>query len=215
MDAVWQRALEGQPSAVIGAMPIEPAHAPPFLVVRIDCKAHPAPLGALSELRERAEQLAESSSSPMLDQAAHRVWTGLRRRLLGDVPERDPSALIVDALNRLRAEDTRALSVVFERAESMDSASLRALGHVLERPGVLQTGVVFHFRRRPAEAAAQELLSMLERTYGAEAVVVGAEIPESARRASRSIEPAATCCWSGGRNASSSAIRISTRRSPA
>lgn len=181
MDAVWQRALEGQPSAVIGALPAEPAHDPPFLVVRIDCKAHAAPLGALSELRERAEQLAESSSSPMLDQAAHRVWTGLRRRLLGDVAERDPSALCVDALNRLRAEDTRPLSVVFERAESMDSASLRALRHALERPGLLQAGVVFHFRRRPAEAGGRELLSMLERVHGAGAVVVGAELPESAR----------------------------------
>lgn len=181
MDPVWQRVLAGQPSVVIGAMPAEPVHEPPFLLVRIDCKAHPSALGALSELRDRVEQLLETPSSAGLDQAAQRVWTGLRRRLLGDLPERDPGAVVVDALNRLRDEDTRPLGVIFEVSEAMDAASLGVVCRVLERPGYLKPALVFHFRKRVAEGAGHRLIATIERAYGRDAIIAGGELAPSAR----------------------------------
>lgn len=180
MDAIWQRALEGQPSVVIGVMPAEPEHEPPFLVVRIDCRAHPAPLGALTELRERLEQLSEVGA-PLLDQASQRVWMGLRRRLLGEVPDRDVGAVIVEALNRLRSEDTRPLAVVFEAPELMDAESVSVLCQVLDRPGWLRTALVFHFRQRVAEGPSQKLVASVERAHGPGALVVGADLEPSAR----------------------------------
>ncbi len=173
MDALWQRVLDRQPSAVVGAMAEEPAHDPPLVVIRVDCKAHAAPLGALSELRERACQIAEPSSTALLDQAAQRVWTGLRRRLLGDMPDRDPGAAVVEALNHLCAEDTRPIAVVLERAEDLDAASALALGHVLERPGWLQIPVVLHFHGPVADGQGQRLLDLLRRHYGDDSILVG------------------------------------------
>ncbi|MBI3207086.1 MAG: hypothetical protein HYZ29_36450 [Myxococcales bacterium] len=173
MDAVWQRVLDRLPSAVVGPMPDEPAHDPPFVVLRVDCKAHSTALGALSELRERACQLVESSSPALIDQAAQRVWTGLRRRLLGDMPDRDTGALLVDTLNRVRTEDTRPIAVVLERAESLDAASAAVLLQILERPGWLQVPVVLHCTEAGVEGQCQRVVEGLRTHYGDTAVIAG------------------------------------------
>lgn len=180
MDAVWQRVLDRLPSAVVGAMPDEPAHEPPFVVLRVDCKAHSTALGALAELRERACQLVEATSPALFDQAAQRVWTGLRRRLLGDMPDRDTGALVVETLNRVRAEDTRPIAVVLERAESLDAASAAVLLQILERPGWLQVPVVLHCSEPGVEGQCQRIVEGLRKHYGDEAVIEGAAKSQSA-----------------------------------
>lgn len=87
MEELWQRVSRGLHTAVLGRLaPEAPAHFN-FRVIRVSCDVPPTTLGPLLEATNKIEQLL-GGPAPLLDQARQRVVSGLRRRLLGEMPAR-------------------------------------------------------------------------------------------------------------------------------
>ena len=97
-ERVWQRLRAGLHTVVVReAGSLIPCESPSVRLIVIDCGMHPQPLGALSEAQRRLAELLGASSSqsalsfvPGFDEAADRVLSGLRRRLIGELVEQTP-----------------------------------------------------------------------------------------------------------------------------
>lgn len=178
MDGVWQRIVDGKPSVVLGVLPNPPEHVPAFELLRIDARHSERALGVLAEARERIEQLL--AESEVHEPAAQRVWSGLRRRLLGELPERDPAQAFVDAANRLRKEAPRLVAICVVGVEFADAASLELLQRILARPGWLRLPLVLEWASGQRDGPARALADAVEASDGPEAVFT-LSAPESRR----------------------------------
>ena len=188
-ERVWQRVQAGLPTAVFGRLPDPP---PELHLLRVSCDVAPAELRPLIEARRRAEAILDEAQ-PLIDQARERVVSGLRRRLLGEAPERTTEAVLVEVWNNLAKQTGRAWALVLEAVEAADAATLAALGQIVRRPGWLQLPLVLVFRGEPSGAAA-ELLATLRAHAGPEAIVRGEAVREaeaSVRVDWRALPPAA------------------------
>ena len=95
--------------------------------MRVRCDVPPTTLGPLDEARRKIEHLL-GRSPPLLEQARDRVVSGLRRRLLGDVPGLVPEGVLVESWNRLARSSDRPAALIFEAIDAADEASWRRSG---------------------------------------------------------------------------------------
>lgn len=170
LEKVWERIRSGRHTAVLGTLPSELPSSCAFYAVRVSGDGAKRALGPLLEARHRVEQLL-GGPVPILDQAAERVWTGLRRRLLGEVPEAIPGSAIVESLNRLRRQSDSRWALVFDNVENADEDSLHLLREMVTRPNWLQVPLLLAFSNPEPEGLAAALLATLTATDGADALV--------------------------------------------
>lgn len=170
LEKVWERIRSGRHTAVLGSLPSELPSSCAFYAVRVSGDGAKRALGPLLEARHRVEQLL-GGPVPILDQAAERVWTGLRRRLLGEVPEAIPGSAIVESLNRLRRQSDGHWALVFDNVENADEDSLHLLREMVTRPNWLQVPLLLAFSNPEPEGIAAALLATLTATDGADALV--------------------------------------------
>lgn len=170
LDKVWERIRNGRHTSVIGSLPMELPSTCGFYAVRVTGDGPKRALGPLLDARHNVEQLL-GGPLPILDQAAERVLTGLRRRLLGEIPEAIPGGAIVESLNRLRRQKDEHWALVFDYVDAADEDSLHLLREMVIRPNWLQVPLLLAFSSPEPEGAAAALLSALTATGGAEAMV--------------------------------------------
>jgi tetratricopeptide (TPR) repeat protein len=180
MDELWQRVRSGRHTAALGFPPGEPPASLGLGIVRVRCDVPPSTLGPLHDARRKVEQLL-GSSTPLFDHARERMVSGLRRRLLGDVPAPATDGLLVETWNRLAEAGGRPAALVFEAIDAADDASLQTLRRILARPGWLRLPLVLGFRDPLPSGAAGALLDAL----------LALEGPEGAIRAAAEVRPAA------------------------
>lgn len=181
MEKLWQRVSLAKHTALVG-IPV-PAVRTGVMGVRVNCNRTKNPLGPLIQARHQVEQLLESQL-PLMDLAADRVRTGLRRRFLGEaLEEPERGAGLVEALNRLQREAGQSYVLVFEAMEGADDATLEVLRQVISRPGWLKVPLVLEFRVAELSPAAKSLVAKLQEVEGDEAIL-RAEVPTP------SVEPA-------------------------
>ncbi len=179
MDDLWQRVRDGKHTAVLGSSPEDPPPASGIRVIRVRCDVPPSTLGPLHEARHKVEHLL-GTHSPLLDQARDRMVSGLRRRLLGDVPALESESALVEVWNRLAASSDRPAALVFEAVDAADEATLATLRRILGRPGWLKLPLVLAFRAVQPEGGAAGLLGALRLTSGDDCVLRARERePES------------------------------------
>ena len=114
-----------------------------------------------------------------------RMVSGLRRRLLGDVPSFKAEGALVAAYNRLAKASDRPAALVFEAVDAADEATLTALRRILGRPGWLKLPLVLGFREpdpSKLSGAAVSLLEVVRATCGDEAILRRAPPADGAGR---------------------------------
>ena len=197
MDELWERVRSGKHTAVLGLLPADPP--PTWRVVRVRCDVPPSTLGLLHEARNKVEHLL-GSHPPLLDQARDRMVSGLRRRLLGDLPALADENALVEAWNRLASSSDRPAALIFEAVDAADEATLATLRRILGRPGWLKLPLVLAFRTTAPEGTAAALVSTLRLHAGAASVLqaqIEGDAPRgTARRATpwTSARCPTTCC---------------------
>lgn len=167
---IWQRLDAGQHTAVVGSSPKAP---PPSLeLIRISCDAPSQTLGPVFEAQREVELIL--GAAPLIDQARQaRQWviTGLRRRLLGDLPEAGAEGELVEACNRLIQHTQQHYALAFDALDAADDTTLEQLTRVIQRRGWLRMPLLLGFRKLPEQPAGVRLLEVLRAAEGADAVV--------------------------------------------
>lgn len=168
---VWERVCAGNHTAVIGRPPGSP---PPSLgLVRIRCDAPWRTLGPVFEAQREIEHLL-GGPTPLMDQARQaRQWflTGLRRRLLGELPDFGSEGDLVDACNRLSSQTRQPYALVFDAVDAADDITLALLARIVQRPGWLRMPLLLVFRHPVQGGPAAQLLDGLRAAGGPEAVL--------------------------------------------
>lgn len=190
METLWQRLRAGLHTVVLcDAGSLCPSESSAVRPIVIDCGMHPQPLGAFSEAQRRLAALLGSSTTqsplsfvPGLDEAADRVLSGLRRRLIGELAEQTPLLQVSQALEKLSQRSLQTgqrWALVFNRVERADADSLHLLSLLFAR--AMPVPLVLCFSSEPPTGAAQELLSTARRIGGEECVIRRSETPSSER----------------------------------
>jgi tetratricopeptide (TPR) repeat protein len=175
VEKLWERVREGRHTAIIGPLPTPPPGA--FCLLRVGCDVPRQPLAPVLEAQRKAQEIL-GSATPLIDQAADRVLTGLRRRLLGDFGAPGAAGPAVEVWNRLQQRAQRPSALCFEAIERADPASLTLLRDVLSRPGWLRLPLILCFRAAPAPGTPAAALLALIRGQEGEAGVLGAQEKE-------------------------------------
>lgn len=139
--------------------------------LRVRCDALGAPLAPLERLRRRID-----GDEPI----STRVIDGLRARLLGEPSHRDVVGELVASLNRFALREVNA-SVVFDRVDRADSATLDAIRSIVRRRGWLRLPLVVTVTRRPEPGPVADLLTDIKELYGSDAIVNEAPTPTPQR----------------------------------
>src|SRR5262249_21268324 len=124
----------------------------------------------LLEARKRAER-ALDLDTPLFDQARHRLFVGLRRKVLGDLPARAEEGALVEVWNRLWKTAPRRYAIVLEALDAADDATIEVLQRIGRRPGCLKPPLVLEFRTTEPSPSASKLLDVLVPAAGPEAVL--------------------------------------------
>jgi len=138
--------------------------------LRIRCDASGAPLAPLERLRRRLE-----GDEPI----STRVIDGLRARLLGEPTQRDVVGELVASLNRVAVREANA-SVVFDRVDRADSATVDAIRSIVRRRGWLHLPLVVTVGQRPESGEVADLLTDIAELYGNDAILDEAPAPSPA-----------------------------------
>ncbi|MFM7200365.1 MAG: hypothetical protein ACKO6N_06205 [Myxococcota bacterium] len=149
---------------------------PDALLLTVVCHHSQPPLSPLIEARERVESLLDATT-PLLDLAAERVKSGLRRRLLGDEHPVLSDAGLSEALQRLARQTSRPCVLVFEGLEQADTGTLEVLRSLVTRPGACPVALGLVFRHGALSAEAQRLVDALASHEGPDAIL-GRPSPE-------------------------------------
>ena len=161
---LWQRAREGQVTAVLGRLPDPPAD---LRVLRVSCEVAPAALRPLLEARRLTEAIVgEARSQP-------RARPTRRRTLFGESQERATEAVVVELWNHLAKLPGARWVVVFDAVELADEATIAALIQIVRRPGWMQAPLLLVFHGAPGGAAAELLAAVQAR--GGDAALRGEE----------------------------------------
>jgi tetratricopeptide (TPR) repeat protein len=167
---IWQRLDAGQHTAIVGSLP---RSLPSSLeLIRISSDTPSQTLGPLFEAQREIEHLL--GAAPLIDQARQaRQWviTGLRRRLLGDLPEAGAEGELVDVCNRLVQHTQQRYALAFDALDAADDTTLEQLTRMIQRRGWLRMPLLLGFRKLPAQPAGVRLLEVLRAVEGADAVV--------------------------------------------
>ncbi|MDI1482976.1 tetratricopeptide repeat protein [Polyangium sp. y55x31] len=189
-EELWQRLAQGKHTALVGAAPPEPPASLGACVVRVRCDVPQTTLGPLADARAKLERLL-GASQPLFAEARDRVVSGLRRRLLGEMPGQAEGAELVELANRFAVESGRPAVLVFEAVDAADAPTLEALRLLVMRSGWLKLPLLLCFRAEPTGTAAS-LLDALATAEGREAIVrPAAEAVEAAEATSPEPPPAA------------------------
>jgi tetratricopeptide (TPR) repeat protein len=168
---IWQRIEAGRHTAVIGPSPKSPPAS--LSLVRVSCDAPSRTLGPVFEAQREIEHVL--GATPVLDQPMwhlrQRVITGLRRRLLGDLPEVGVESELVDACNRLLQHTQQHYALVLDALDAADEHTLGLLTRVIARRGWLRLPLLLVFRKQPEQRAAARLLAALGEVEGSDAIV--------------------------------------------
>lgn len=170
LEKIWERIRVGRHTAVIGSLPAELPQGCGFYAVRISCSGPQRALGPMLDARQRVEELL-GGPQPILDQAAARVWTGLRRRLLGEVPEVIPGGAIVESLNRLHRQAEGRWAICLDAVEAADEDTLHLLRELLTRPQWLQVPLLLTFQSSHPQGTAAAVVASLLAMEGSEGLV--------------------------------------------
>lgn len=170
LEKIWDRIRVGRHTAVIGSLPAELPQGCGFYAVRISCSGPQRALGPMLDARQRVEELL-GGPQPILDQAAARVWTGLRRRLLGEVPEVIPGGAIVESLNRLHRQAESRWAICLDAVEAADEDTLHLLRELLTRPQWLQVPLLLSFQSSHPQGTAGAVVAALLAVEGSEGLI--------------------------------------------
>jgi tetratricopeptide (TPR) repeat protein len=96
--------------------------------------------------------------------------SGLRRRLLGDVPAPEAEGALVEVWNRV-ARSPMPTALVFEALDEADDTTLTTLRRIVGRPGWLKLPLVLVFRSAELDGAPAALVGALQRTTGPDCVI--------------------------------------------
>jgi tetratricopeptide (TPR) repeat protein len=181
-ERVWQRLRSGLHTVVLsdaGSLSLIQCESSAVRLIVIDCGMHPQPLGALAEAQRRLAELLGTSSSqsalsfvPGFDEAADRVLSGLRRRLIGELVEQTPLFQVSQALEKLSQKSIQTgqrWALAFTRVERADADSLHLLSLLFAR--AMPVPLLLCFSSEPSPGAAQELLATARRSGGEECVI--------------------------------------------
>lgn len=179
-ERLWQRLRAGLHSVVLcDAGSLSQAGPSTVRLIVIDCGMHSQPLGAFSEAQRRLAELLGSSTTqsplsfvPGFDEAADRVLSGLRRRLIGEMVEQTPLLQLSQALEKLSQKSLptgQRWALVLNRVERADADSLHLLSLLFAR--ALPVPLLLCFSSEPPPGAAQELLATARRLFGEECVI--------------------------------------------
>ncbi len=169
MKQVWSRALAGRPSVVVGG-PIPVATVEGVRPLRVPCDLPRGPLGPLIEAQARARRLL-GRNQPLLETAADRLRTGLRRTLLGDAGPEDAVAQVVATLNLLAQASSVPRALVLDSIEAADPATLTAVRRIIERPGWLEMPLILGVREAARGGRVTALVEAMRETAGDEAIL--------------------------------------------
>ncbi|RME24138.1 MAG: hypothetical protein D6798_11900, partial [Deltaproteobacteria bacterium] len=173
----WEDVRPGHARVLLDA----PGGAPPapsgWWVVRVRCDGPPRMLGPVHDARRQVDRLV-GARTPVVELAADRLRSGLRRRLLGeDAVEGWPEdGDLVAELNRLADSVDGPAALVFDAVDAADAATLAFLLRVLARPGWLRPAVVLAVRGQPS-GQVRTLVDAVSRAEG-EGAVRRLESPE-------------------------------------
>lgn len=173
---VWKGASSGRTRVVLGAPGGVPAAPAGWWCVRVRCDGPPRMLGPIAEAQRQVDRLV-GSRTPVVELAADRFRSGLRRRLLGEEGEGLWSADgdLVAELNRLADTVDGPAAIVFEAADEADAATLAFLSRVVSRPGWLRPALVLSLRALPSTGPVAELVAAV-RKHG-ELIEARTELP--------------------------------------
>lgn len=169
MKQVWTRAAAGRPSVVVGG-PIPVATVEGVRPLRVPCDLPRGPLGPLLEAQARARRLL-GRNQPLLESAADRLRTGLRRTLLGGSGPEDAVASVVATLNLLAEASSVPRALVLDAVEAADPATLSALQRIIERPGWLRMPLILGIRSADGAGRIARLLDALRTQVGPDAII--------------------------------------------
>lgn len=167
---MWSKAQVGRALVVVGAVPAPPSG---WRALRVHCGGPPRPLGPLLNAQAQVERLS-GLRSPILDLAASRVRTGLRRRLLAEGPGFEDGGVIVSELNRFAELGPGRGALVLEGFESVDAATLALVRRMVDQEGWLRLALILSVRSMPMVGPVAELARRLQR---ADAVVRMGDAP--------------------------------------
>ena len=170
LDRIWERIRQGRHTAVVGILPAELPASCGFYAVRVACNGPQRALGPMLDARQRVEELL-GGPQPIFDQAAARVWTGLRRRLLGEVPEILPGGAIVESLNRLHRQSEGRWAVCLDAVDQADEDTLHLLRELLTRPQWLQVPLLLTVHTIHPAASAAAVIAALVAVEGSDGLV--------------------------------------------
>ncbi len=169
MNQVWTRAAAGRPSVVLGG-PIPVATVEGVRPLRIPCDLPRGPLGPLLEAQARARRLL-GRNQPLLESAADRLRTGLRRTLLGGGGPEDAVSSVVATLNLLAEVSSVQRALVLDAVEAADPATLTALRRIIERPGWLRIPLILGVRSTERAGQIARLVEAVRGQAGPEAII--------------------------------------------
>ncbi len=175
-DTVWARARAGKHTVMVGAATIPPAP-DDLLVLWVHCNAPWTTGGPIDEVRHRVNKLL---GEDRLDtaQAPEPQVVGLRSRLFGETPVRAIDARLVEACNRLAGWSEGHVVLGFDALDVADAATLATLTQILRHPAWLRLPMILAMATVPQGPVA-ELIEVIERTAGRQAIVEIAACPPS------------------------------------
>ncbi len=165
---VWGLLTPGGSLAVVGVSEL-PSAPEGWREVRVRCGGPPRALGPLVRARDQVDRLV--GSRELVDRAAARLRSGLRRRLLQDAPEHSPGAGLITALDRLADATEERAVLIFEAVDRADPASLALLRRAVERPSLLRPSLLLGFETEPSFGPARDLLAAVRRVGGDDRVL--------------------------------------------
>ncbi|MFN7954314.1 MAG: hypothetical protein U0610_21490 [bacterium] len=169
MKRVWNRALEGKTTAVVGTDAGSPPEDYPLVVVAVRCDLHEQPLAPLLEARDELARWLGWEG--VLDEAPRRTTQASPRSgLLGDRAEPRLNDWILATFRELATEARGTVVLLFESVDFADPATLDALQRMVLRRGWLGVPLVLAFAGEP-EGEAAELLRAVEQAEGPEGIV--------------------------------------------
>ncbi len=174
----WDRLLAGEHTAVLGGvLPPPPEHSS-VEVIRLACDVHSSLYGLAIEVFRHVEvQLgAEGGIGSAL---GGKLLTGLRRKLLDELSDRERGGVFVEVLNRLGEQTHRQYVLCFEAVECGDAATRHFLRDLITHPGWLRLPLALTFSSREPDGPSAALVEALGKV-DAKAVITLAEAPEPA-----------------------------------
>lgn len=171
-ERIWERALAGQHTVVLGRMELAPPES--LRLLRVSCDVPHSTLGPIADACGKAARVLGEQSA-FLEQARALLTTGLRRRFLGDVVERGPvTAALIEVCHRL-APGPHEYVLVFDAVDAADRATLDSLARLIRREQALPLPLVLGFRERAPGEPAARLIGLARERFGEEALVHAAE----------------------------------------